>query len=63
MTRSRILGAIGLVWGSGVLISRAMAHEAAVADGAYAAGQSAGLVVVRSSRSGLCYLVKGSCPL
>lgn len=59
MTRNRILGAIGFIWGAGVLISRVAGSEGA-AEGAYATGQSAGLIFgALLAVVGLYYLVRG----
>lgn len=43
--RNRILGAIGMVWGGAILLSRFFRDQpSAAAGGAYAAGQSTALV-------------------
>ena len=41
--RNRILGAIGVIWGGGILISRIF-KDAPEDAGAYAVGQAVGLV-------------------
>ncbi len=60
LTRNRILGIIGVVWGGGILLSRAVGAQAVTTNAAYAAGQSTAylfafvLLVV-----GLYFAVKG----
>src|SRR5262245_51137077 len=44
MTRNRIFGLIGVLWGGAILIGRLVAAPAAPGGGAYGAGQSAGLI-------------------
>ncbi len=44
MSRYRIIGAIALVWGGTLLLSRLLGSVELKAKGAYAAGQHAGLV-------------------
>ena len=41
--RNRIFGTIGLIWGGAILV-RAFLHGGPEGSGAYAAGQTAGLV-------------------
>lgn len=41
--RNKILGAIGVIWGGGILVS-AFLHGGPQGSGAYAAGQTAGLI-------------------
>jgi len=59
-TRNRIFGIIGIVWGGGALLGKALGAQPAPANAAYAAGQSTGyifallLLVV-----GIYYAVKG----
>jgi hypothetical protein len=58
--RNRIFGAIGVLWGGGMLVS-ALVRGGAQGSGAYAAGQTAALVfaVVLVAVGGY-YLLKGS---
>ena len=58
--RNRIFGAIGVLWGGGMLLS-AFLRGGAQGSGAYAAGQTAALVfaVVLVAVGGY-YLLKGS---
>jgi hypothetical protein len=44
MNRYRILGAIALIWGGAVLLSRFLGFSRVEGSGAYAAGQYAGLI-------------------
>jgi hypothetical protein len=44
MNRYRILGAIALIWGGALLLSRLLGFSRVEGSGAYAAGQYAGLV-------------------
>jgi len=58
--RSRILGAIGVTFGGGVLLSNSFVGLQ-VENGAYAAGQMAGLIFGGLLLAiGLYYLVSGS---
>jgi hypothetical protein len=60
--RNRILGAIGVLWGGFILVGR-VAADRPVEPGAYAAGQTAGLVfAVLLLVVGLFYLIKGGRP-
>jgi hypothetical protein len=61
MTKNRILGLIGVLWGGGMLLARlARGTGSAAANDAYAAGQTAGLVFgALLFFVGLYYLVKG----
>jgi hypothetical protein len=43
MTRNRILGVLGVLLGGAILLSRVLGWPAASGDGAYGAGQAAGL--------------------
>lgn len=44
MNRNRILGAIGVIWGLGVIIYYFLGTNNAGSNGAYAQGQMAGLI-------------------
>lgn len=44
MNRYRMVGAIALVWGGALLLSRLLGFSRVEGEGAYAAGQYAGLV-------------------
>ena len=55
MTRNRIFGLMGVLWGGPILISRGLGTSSAAAGGgAYAAGQAAGLGL------GILFLVVGA---
>jgi hypothetical protein len=57
--RNRILGAIGVLWGAGILVS-ALLRDGAQGSGAYAAGQTTALVfAVLLVAVGGYYLLKG----
>ena len=57
--RNRILGAIGVLWGGGILVS-ALLRGGAQGSGAYAAGQTAALVFAALLVAvGGYYLLKG----
>jgi hypothetical protein len=57
--RNRILGAIGVIWGGLMLVS-ALLRGGPQGSGAYAAGQTAGLVfAVLLVLVGSYYLIKG----
>jgi hypothetical protein len=43
MTRNRVFGLIGVLWGGAIIIGRVLGLSAASGTGAYAAGQVAGL--------------------
>jgi hypothetical protein len=43
MTRNKIFGLIGVLWGGAILISRVFGSPRPAVDGAYAAGQAVGL--------------------
>src|SRR5207247_442358 len=43
-TRNRIFGLIGVLWGGAVLVTKLLGSGHAAGSGAYAAGQSAGLI-------------------
>jgi hypothetical protein len=59
-TRNRILGTIGILWGGGILLSKALGAQPTATNQAYAAGQTGAyifallLLVV-----GIYYAVKG----
>jgi hypothetical protein len=61
MTKNRILGAIGVLWGGGMLLARlARGAGDAAANEAYAAGQMVGLIFgALLFLVGLYYLIKG----
>jgi len=61
MTKNRILGLIGVLWGGGMLLARlARGSSAAAANEAYATGQTIGLVFgALLLLVGLYYLIKG----
>lgn len=61
MSKDRILGLIGVLWGGGVLVARVAGGPAeAAANGAYAYGQMAGLVFgALLLLVGLYYVIKG----
>ena len=61
MTKNRILGAIGVLWGGGMLLTRLIRGASDVtANNAYASGQMVGLVFgALLFFVGLYYLVKG----
>ena len=44
MNRYRIIGAIAVIWGGALLLSRLLGYSRVEGSGAYAAGQSAGLI-------------------
>jgi hypothetical protein len=44
MTRNRIFGLIGVIWGGAILLSRLLGSTPPPGKGAYGAGQAAGLV-------------------
>ena len=58
--RNRIFGAIGVLWGGAILVSKLISGHLASGSGAYASGQIAGLVFgVLLFVVGLYYLIKG----
>lgn len=61
MTKSRILGVIGVLWGGGMLLARvARGAGDAATNEAYAAGQMVGLIFgALLFLVGLYYLIKG----
>jgi hypothetical protein len=61
MTKNRVLGLIGVLWGGGMLLARlARGAGEAAANGAYAAGQTVGLIFgALLFLVGLYYLIKG----
>lgn len=44
MTRNRVLGLIGVIWGGAILLSRFLSASPPSGSGAYGAGRAAGLV-------------------
>jgi hypothetical protein len=59
-TRNRIFGLIGVLWGGVVLLTKLFGGGQPAAGGAYAAGQSAGLIFgALLFFVGLYYLIKG----
>ena len=59
--RNRIFGAIGVLWGGGILLSKFLAARPVEGHGAYAAGHTAALVVAGLLVIvGVYYLIKGS---
>jgi len=58
--RNRIFGAIGVLWGGGILLSRLFARRAVEGTGSYAAGQLVALVFAGLLFGvGLYYLLTG----
>src|SRR6266550_6457232 len=58
--RNRIFGAIGVLWGGALLVSKVISEHWISGSGAYASGQVAGLVfAVLLFGVGLYYLIKG----
>jgi len=58
--RNRIFGAIGVLWGGALLVSKVISGHWISGSGAYASGQVAGLVfAVLLFGVGLYYLIKG----
>jgi len=59
--RNRIFGAIGVIWGGGVLLSYFIGARGAEGSNSYTGGQVTGLIFGGLlSVAGLFYLVKGS---
>ena len=44
MTKNRIFGLIGLIWGGGMILGKILGCSPGPGGGAYGAGQAAGLV-------------------
>ena len=60
MTRNRVLGVIGAVWGGGIVLARLVSTAPPSADAGYAAGQNAALVLgTLLAFVGVYYAVKG----
>ena len=60
VTRNRILGVIGLIWGGGIVLARLTSSVPASPDPGYAAGQNAALLLgTLLAFVGLYYAVKG----
>ena len=61
MTKNRIVGLIGVVWGGGIVLSRlARGTAGAAVDPAYDAGQTTAVVLgALMLLVGLYYLIKG----
>lgn len=60
MTRNRILGAVGVLWAMGPLFSALLGGHQVARNGAYAAGQTTGLIFsCVLGVVGLYYLIKG----
>ena len=58
--RNRIFGAIGVIWGGAILISRLLKGSMVEGSGAYAGGQLVSLIfAVLLFGVGLYYLIKG----
>jgi hypothetical protein len=60
VTKNRILGLIGVIWGGGIVLTRLASSVPASADPGYAAGQNAALLLgTLLAFAGLYYAVKG----
>lgn len=60
MTKNRILGVIGVLWGGGMLLARLARGGDVAANEAFATGQTIGLVFgALLALVGLYYLIKG----
>lgn len=60
MTRNRILGAIGALWGGWALLARSSSSGGGVGNSAYETGHTIGLVLAALlAIVGLYYLIKG----
>jgi hypothetical protein len=60
VTKNRILGVIGLIWGGGIVIARLASNAPSSPDPGYAAGQNAALLLgTLLAFAGLYYAVKG----
>ena len=60
MTKNRILGVVGLIWGGGIVLTRLTSSVPASPDPGYAAGQNAALLLgTLLAFVGLYYAVKG----
>ena len=58
--RNRIMGAIGVLWGGAILLSRVVSGRLVEGSGAYASGQlAANIFAVLLFSVGLSYLIKG----
>lgn len=58
--KNRVLGAIGVIWGGGIVLARLTSSMPPSPDAGYAAGQNAALVLgTLLAFVGLYYAVKG----
>lgn len=60
MTKNRILGVVGIVWGGAIVLGRLTGAPPPTVDAAYAAGQNVALALgTLLAAAGLYYAVKG----
>jgi hypothetical protein len=60
VTKNRILGVIGLIWGGGIVLARLTSSVPPSPEPGYAAGQNAALLLgTLLAFAGLYYAVKG----
>jgi hypothetical protein len=60
VTKNRILGVVGVIWGGGIVLARLLGSAPPSPDPGYAAGQNAALLLgTLLAFVGLYYAVKG----